>query len=520
MVVCIGRKLKTFFPCLLGHHRSGDSLVRAGDGMEIDEPKRDGMDADEPILSMIRGSNSIPWHPGQMSAPYIYKICLLGACGAGKSSIAHRLVTHTFDPNCKPTRSPAQLFWRHFEQSTGLDIMVELEDTPGVQAETLQSGELKPEGLAEVAQLLRPLVWFEKRRRDVDVRGAANAPDESQPLLPSGAPRVTSAIGGKKAKRESTGFAGLSKAASALKDDLSRRANEAFGSSGVRSNPIGEDRKRMGFLVVADVSSVASFDAAYAIIDRIFDRLQFDVNDPITCPVSIVIVGNKSDLRGHLRQVEPEAELRAEILSRYENMRADPPHSVLYVECSAQTNEGLEEVRETNTWHVRHAARCSVFTCTLHAFIPKAYRCPPGFFVCLAQVMLMSLARIRKLPPRHRIRTARLRANGYFAQCKRSLFTICPFCFDVEELCKYVSRQLIKPVVKKLGLYSIVCECAPLLKVFRALGKIWSRLLTFRWLCDWCPPFVLRLRKEVTAEEEDAADEQDKGGGDDDDDEV
>ena len=30
------------------------------------------------------------------------------------------------------------------------------------------------------------------------------------------------------------------------------------------------------------------------------------------------------------------------------------------------------------------------------------------------------------------------------------------------------------------------------------------RFLLFRWLCDWCPPFILRLRKEVSNEEEDA----------------
>jgi hypothetical protein len=58
--------------------------------------------------------------------------------------------------------------------------------------------------------------------------------------------------------------------------------------------------------------------------------------------------------------------------------------------------------------------------------------------------------------------------------------------------------------VRRLGLYSILCECAPLLALVRFLQGVLWRVLSFRWLCDWCPPFILRLRKEVTTEEEDA----------------
>ena len=39
----------------------------------------------------------------------------------------------------------------------------------------------------------------------------------------------------------------------------------ALGGSRHRSNPIGEDRKRMGFVIVADVSSENSFKVAFAI---------------------------------------------------------------------------------------------------------------------------------------------------------------------------------------------------------------------------------------------------------------
>ena len=312
------------------------SIMRRGENEEDDE---DGsLDKNEAILWMKPGMHSTPWHPATMSAPFIYKICLMGPCGSGKSSFAHRLVAHTFDPGHRPTRATAQLFWRHFEQATGHDIMVELEDTPGILAE---SGELQHEGMTEVEQLLTPLVWFEKRRGDAEDVRATNASDETHPLLPSGAPRVSSAVGGRKARRDDTGMGGLSQSMG----EFYARTTEVLGSSTQRANPIGEDRKRMGFGVVADLSSRASFDAAHAIVDRIFERLQFDLNDPIACPVSIVIAGNKSDLRNGQRAMASESELRAEIESRYENRRVTPPQNVLYIECSARTNRGLEQVR-------------------------------------------------------------------------------------------------------------------------------------------------------------------------------
>ena len=88
-------------------------------------------DPEEPVLSLKRGVNSTPWHPRTMLAPHIYKICMLGAQGAGKSSVAYRLVSHTFDPVHRPTRAATQLFWRELDLTTGNDIMIEVEDTPG-----------------------------------------------------------------------------------------------------------------------------------------------------------------------------------------------------------------------------------------------------------------------------------------------------------------------------------------------------------------------------------------------------
>lgn len=331
-----------------------------------DEDEDDSLDKDEAVLS-VWGE---PRHPSLMKPPLVYKLCLLGSHGAGKSSIANRLVAHTFDASYRPTRAPEQLFWRHTEEASGKDIMIEIEDTPGVDADTTPSRELKPDGVKKVEQLLKPLMWFERRRRDRDDGGrGGRAQDESQPLLPgakhAAAPRYETAVGGAKMKRGSTGLAGLSKAAGALRDDVvasvGTTLHGAFGGSAPqRTNPIGEDRKRMGFVVVADLSSRESFHTAHAIVDLIFDRLQFDQSDRMTCPASIMIVGNKSDLRSGQRAMEPEPELRSEILARYENQRAFPPHNVLYCECSAQTNTGLEQVR-TPAAPYRWLAMCASY---------------------------------------------------------------------------------------------------------------------------------------------------------------
>ena len=104
---------------------------------EEKEKEDDTLDPEEPVLADKRGVNAEPWHPAEMGAPYIYKVCLIGPCGAGKSAIANRLVAHSFDPTYRATRQPAQLFWRHTEPHTGHDIMVEIEDTPGVSGETV-----------------------------------------------------------------------------------------------------------------------------------------------------------------------------------------------------------------------------------------------------------------------------------------------------------------------------------------------------------------------------------------------
>lgn len=78
----------------------------------------------------------------------------------------------------------------------------------------------------------------------------------------------------------------------------------------------------MGFIVVADVSSSATFTDAFHVIDFVFERLQFDISDNICCPVSMVLVGAKCDLRGAKRDrnLGSEAEIRAMIEQRYRNI--------------------------------------------------------------------------------------------------------------------------------------------------------------------------------------------------------
>ena len=96
-----------------------------------------------------------------------------------------------------------------------------------------------------------------------------------------------------------------------------------------------------------------------------------------------------------------------------------------------------------------------------------------------------------------------------------------PLLFEVEEVGKRVMRGFIKPFFRKLGLYRMLCECAPLLYLLRLLRMAWRSIMMFRWLPSWCPTVVQRLRKEMTAEEEDALNDEEATHGqrDDDDDE-
>ena len=125
--------------------------------MPAAEPPDDG-DPEEAVVSVKAGSNSIPWHPSSFGPPYVYKVCFLGAREAGKSSIARRMVAHTFqsDPY-RPTMDPQQLFWRY--NIDGKDVLVEIEDMPGLAEVDPSTGELTPEADTQLNSLLKPLLW-------------------------------------------------------------------------------------------------------------------------------------------------------------------------------------------------------------------------------------------------------------------------------------------------------------------------------------------------------------------------
>ena len=107
---------------------------------------------------MKAGRNSIPWHPSAFGPPYVYKICFLGARAAGKSSIARRMVAHTFQSEpYRPTMEPQQLFWRY--NVDGKDVLVEIEDMPGLADVDPSTGELTPEADTQLTSLLKPLLW-------------------------------------------------------------------------------------------------------------------------------------------------------------------------------------------------------------------------------------------------------------------------------------------------------------------------------------------------------------------------
>ena len=126
-------------------------------GMPAAEPPDDG-DPEEAVVSLKEGINSIPWHPSSFGPPYVYKVCFLGAREAGKSSIARRMVAHTFqsDPY-RPTMQPQQLFWRY--NVDGKDVLVEIEDMPGLADVDPNTGELTPEADTQLTSLLKPLLW-------------------------------------------------------------------------------------------------------------------------------------------------------------------------------------------------------------------------------------------------------------------------------------------------------------------------------------------------------------------------
>mmetsp|Transcript_11912 Transcript_11912/g.20093 ORF Transcript_11912/g.20093 Transcript_11912/m.20093 type:complete len:438 (+) Transcript_11912:113-1426(+) len=414
--------------------------------MAEEQDHNDGSDPDEAVISLARGRYSQPYHPKDAQ---VYKLCMLGASATGKSAIANRLVAHTFDPVWRPTPTVQQMFWRYFDEELGHDLLVELEDTPGLKTGDAGQAALGDASQAALQVLLEPLVWFEKRKGQRIESSAGEA-----------APLLGSAHGAKqhgKRKRQSF-FASLEDLSSFLSGDF--LAGEVRRGRGA-TNPIACERKRMGFLVVADVSSKASFDAALFIIEQIFLRLQFDLSDNIFCPAAILLVGNKLDLRGDKRDpsLGDEESIRQMVEHRFENVDVGITN-VRYLECSARANIGLENI------------------------------------------LLTSLRLLRSsVPTRTQIRASRLRDRGWCGQTKRWLYTTAPFFFLLEDALKAFWKRT---ATTRLRWYNCVTflwafffglnGVVPV--AFRGIGRALNELVSFRWVCSWCPKFLRSLRVE------------------------
>lgn len=231
------------------------------------DEERSTENPDEPIISLKKGPHSEPWHPRTMPPPLVYKLTVIGTKGAGKSSIVHRLVSRTYDRTYRPTRRTNQLFWRMFDENVGADALVEIEDTPGL--DLASGGVPQASQIAHVDLLLKPLMWFEKLRKERDVRKTTNF-SESDALLEDGTPRIA---GASNRKRGKNGCGLVSKFAGFGKNGGSKKSSTTADSV---MNPVAQERKRMGFIIVADVTDASSFNVAYALIDKIFDRLQVE----------------------------------------------------------------------------------------------------------------------------------------------------------------------------------------------------------------------------------------------------
>ncbi|KAL1502972.1 hypothetical protein AB1Y20_011043 [Prymnesium parvum] len=248
-------------------------------------PREDAaaLDPDEPLVAVDRGPEAMPWHPARMDPPLAYRLCVLGAPRSGKSSLLARLTSHAFDGGYTPTRRSEQLFTTSGAARGAPQIFWELEDTAGVPAG-------RP--AAALAALLRPLLWYERRREG----------------------------GAEEARLDAMGLAAMA----------------ARGADPLAS-VLATARKRTGFVVVAAVDDAASFELAYALVDAIFDRLEYEPHhDAIACPAAVVLVGSKAD--------RPPSQRHATAAALARGVEARYARRVSYVECSAATNENVAQV--------------------------------------------------------------------------------------------------------------------------------------------------------------------------------
>ena len=315
-------------------------LVRAKQPPEHGPGRLDAEELDQTVVCTARGAPCAePWHPSRQP---VVRLCLLGETGAGKSSLARRLVSHAFEERHCPTTHVQQHFWRHPQ------LLVELEDCPGIAVDG-QSGEPSASGARALEQLLQPMLWYEARRREVlqleQGAAASSCGGWSTPVWTTGRRRQPRAGDGAPPEciREFLQQGGY------LECDAppgQRQQKQQLQQLGAGGNPIGTERKRNGFIVVADISRPSSLHAALEIVDGIFERLFFCRDDPILCPVAVVVAGSHADARGGSggeHTPPPERELRRQVEERFENVDRGLLN-VTYVECSARTGQGVGEL--------------------------------------------------------------------------------------------------------------------------------------------------------------------------------
>ena len=306
---------------------------------------------------------------------------------------------------------------------------------------------------------------FEKYKRDKDKKAGGTAPvsTEGTPLMGPGGLPAGKAKGKSASEKLKDKMAEMFAAASSLSEGkvpgAKKKAHE--------KNPISDERKRMGFVVIADVSSKMSYNTAFAIIDKIFDRLSFDTSDSISCPAAVMIVGNKCDMvGGRDPDLGPPEVIKEQVQERFANVEMKL-NNVTYCECSSRTNIGLEPF------------------------------------------MLQMLQQIHEVPQRAHIKAARLSETGALGKLKRKLFTMFPILFEVEDWVKKINAGYVQPFLKKLGIIDFFFGVDGLVpKSIKKAKQGWVHLIKFRWICGWCPPFVRKLKKPIDQDEEEALAEE------------
>jgi len=219
-------------------------------------------------------------------------------------------------------------------------------------------------------------------------------------------------------------------------------------------NPISFDRLRMGIIVYVDVGSEQMQSEASTIVDKIFDRLDFDASEAnAKCPIVVLVVGGKCDLRGSKRKVGAFEEVQHEIEGSYENADTHVKN-VFYMECSSATGVGVEAI------------------------------------------MQKAMLRLKLLPTIADITAAKVRRAGILGWVYKWLLWLLPWLDDVvRSLKKFWKKTVLKFLKKYTPIPWLKKQGNKILKTTMLCTKL-------RWLPKWCPSFIQKLRVEKTEEEE------------------